>query len=86
MKLTPNGRVVRARVSSINRLRESGVIPTRVVPSMPNPPASETAAASSGAAIPPIAACCMGTVQPINTVKRVGSIAGYYRARLVRGQ
>jgi hypothetical protein len=70
-KLTPKGR----RVSAANR---SSIVrsvarlsPLRAVTSMPKPPASETAAASSGGDNAPIPACWIGTVQPTKVVNRV---------------
>ena len=48
--------------------------PPRAVPSMPNAPASQTAAASSGGEAAPMPACWIGTVHPISFVNRVVSI------------
>src|SRR5918994_4131699 len=53
--------------------------PQRAVPSMPRPPAFETAATSSGGETAPIPACWIGTVQLISSVKRVLSI-GHLRS------
>src|SRR5207302_50557 len=44
-------------------------------PSMPSPPALETAAASSGVVTPPMPACCSGTVHPTSSVNFVVSMA-----------
>src|SRR6516165_685468 len=41
---------------------------------MPSPPASDTAAASSGVAAPPMPACWIGTEQPTNLVNVVSNI------------
>ena len=55
--------------------------PLRAVPSMPNTPTSETAAASSGGAAAPTPACWIGTVHPISVVNRVVCIVRPLSAR-----
>src|SRR5215472_1583742 len=44
---------------------------------MPRPPASATAAASSGVATPPMPACWIGTWHPTRSVKAVVNIVGH---------
>ena len=74
MKLTPKGCDVSASSRSSSSASAGAVRPARAAPSMPSPPACETAAASSGGAAAPIPACCTGTVQPTNWVNLVVSI------------
>src|SRR5215212_2312548 len=60
--LTANGFAVRARVSRNRVRRVSGS--RQVMESMPNPPASLTAAASAGVVMPPTGACTIGRSIP----------------------
>src|SRR6267378_6187422 len=72
MKLAPKTPRVRFRVSSSALFAWSGVKPDSC--NKPRPPALETATASEGFAKPPIAAICIGTLQPTSSVNVVLSI------------
>src|SRR2546428_12764499 len=72
MKLAPNTFRVRFRTSSSDLVACSGVKPDSC--SMPRPPALETAAASGGLASDPMGGICIGTLQPVNSVKFVLSM------------
>src|SRR2546425_12356680 len=71
-KLAPKGFDVSLLTCSSSRVTFSGGNPP--TESIPNAPALETAAASSGFARAAIPACCMGTLQPISLVNLVSSI------------
>ena len=71
MKFTPKGLSVRAHSRSSWLESEAGVNPGWAIPSIPRPPASDTAAANSGGETAPIPACWIGIVQPTNSVNLV---------------
>src|SRR5207245_10299655 len=72
MKLAPNAFRVRLRTSSKDLVACAGVNPDNWI--KPRPPAFETAAANGGLASDPMAAICIGTLQPVNSVNFVLSI------------
>ena len=74
MNPTPTGRDVRASTSSIHAVSTS--IPRLPIPSIPRPPASDTAAASGAVLMPPIGAHWIGWLQPISSVNRVDRTIG----------
>jgi hypothetical protein len=71
MTFTPKGLSVRVRSRSSRLASEAAVDPGWAVPSIPRPPASDTAATSSGGETAPIPACWIGIVQPTNSVNLV---------------
>jgi hypothetical protein len=58
MRLTPKAWLVRCRTAAISRAISAG--DSRTMPSNPNPPAAETAAANSARAGPPMPAEMIG--------------------------
>src|SRR5438309_175203 len=71
-KFTPNGRAVRSRIPFSFASRTGAPAPASVT--IPSPPASETAAASSAVSTRPIPASWIGTEQPTRRVNLVDSI------------
>src|SRR2546423_12234012 len=74
MMLIPIGRSVRLRVLATRFVISSGGIP--LTPSTPNPPALDTAAASSGPAAVPMPAEKMGNRMPSSTQSGVRRLRG----------
>src|SRR2546428_9444015 len=71
-KLAPKGFDVSFLTCSSSRVTFSGESPP--TETIPNAPALETAAASSGFASAAIPACCIGTLQPISLVNFVSNM------------
>ena len=71
-KLTPNGRAVRSRIPFNFASRTGAPAPPSVT--IPSPPASETAAASSAVSTRPMPASWIGAEQPTRRVNLVDSI------------
>lgn len=69
-----DGKLPRQRILIVTIWRDP-VRPGRAVPSMPSPPAFETAAANSGGDAAPMPVSWIGTVQPTSSINRVGIIA-----------
>jgi hypothetical protein len=69
IRLTPNGRSVKAVISATAPLISSGVL--WLSGRVPRPPALETAAASTGVTAPPIGARTIGASMPSSSVRAV---------------